>query len=143
MKRKYFILMILSILLISGCNKKKTLTCTKTEKETGMNLTTTTITNFVNDKISSLKLDINAKLDSSYVKYKDTIKQSLEKQYSIYKDEKGITYHTNIKDDTITFSLIVDNKAISKDTRKNLNISNSENYEKSKESLENEGYTCK
>lgn len=143
MKKKYFILMILSTLLISGCDKKKTLTCTKTEKETGMNLTTTTTTNFINDKISSLKLDINAKLDSSYVKYKDTIKQSLEQQYNVYKDEKGITYHTDVEDDTIIFSLVVDNKAISKETRENLNISNSENYEDSKKSLESEGYTCK
>ncbi len=143
MERKYLILILLSLVLISGCDKKKTLTCTKTEKETGMNLTTTTTTNFKNDKITSIKLELNAKLDSTYVKYKDTIKTSLEQQYSIYKDEKGVTYHTSAKDDTIKFNLIVDNKAISKETRKNLNISNNEGYEKSKKSLENDGYTCK
>lgn len=142
MKKKYLII-IISLVLISGCDKKKTLTCTKTEQETGMNLTTTTTTNFKNDKIASIKLELNAKLDSTYVKYKDTIKKSLEQQYSIYKDEKGVTYHTSVKDDNIKFNLIVDNKAISKETRKKLNISNGEGYEKSKKLLEKDGYTCK
>ena len=143
MKGRYLVLAALFIVVLTGCDKKKTLTCTKSENTTGMTLTTTNITEFINDKISLIKMDVDVKLESNYVKYKDTIKKSLENQYSTYKNVKGITYHADVKNDTLTFSLVVDNKSISKNVREKLSISDKDNYEKSKKDMESDGYTCK
>ena len=100
-------------------------------------------TDFKNNKIGIIKMDMNVKLDSDYVKYKDTIKKSLEEQYGAYKDAKGVTYSTEAKDDVINFNLTVDNKKIEKKTREGLKLSGSENYSVNKKTLEDQGYSCK
>jgi len=144
MKKKILLLAVIcAIFMCSGCGKKRTLVCTKTEDATGMTISSKMSTDFKNDSIETIKMDIDVKLDSSYVKYKDTIKESLEKQYSTYKDEKGVTYKADVKDDVIKFSLSIDNKTISKKTREGLKLSGSEKYAVNKKTLEDQGYSCK
>lgn len=135
--------MIILILFISGCDKKKTLICTKSEDTTGMTITTTSTTKFVNDSISNIEMNMTLKLDNSYVKYANTIKNSLEQQYKSYKNEKGVSYNTTVKNDVINFVLLIDNKKISSDTRSKLKLSGSESYDANKKILEKDGYTCK
>ncbi len=144
MKKKILLLvMIVTIMMCSGCGQTKTLVCTKTEKTTGMTIESKMTTDFKNNKIGIIKMDMNVKLDSDYVKYKDTIKKSLEEQYGAYKDAKGVTYSTEAKDDVINFNLTVDNKKIEKKTREGLKLSGSENYSVNKKTLEDQGYSCK
>lgn len=135
--------MIILTLFISGCDKKKTLICTKSEDTTGMTITTTSTTKFVNDSISNIEMNMTLKLDNSYVKYANTIKNSLEQQYKSYKNEKGVSYNTTVKNDVINFVLLIDNKKISSDTRSKLKLSGSESYDANKKILEKDGYTCK
>lgn len=144
MKKKMFLLVILMIsLFVTGCDKKQTLTCTKSEDTTGMNVKTTTTTNFVNDSIQTIQMKIDMKLDSSYEAYRDNIKKGLEDQYKSYKDEDGVTYQVTAEEDFIHFTLTIDNKKISDSTRESLKLSGSEKYQTNKETLEKEGYTCK
>ena len=144
MKKKILLVAVVgTALMCSGCGKTKTLVCTKTEDATGMTITSEMSTDFKNDSIQTIKMDMNVKLDSSYVKYKDTIKESLEQQYSKYKDAKGVKYSADVKDDVISFSLTIDNKAISKETRTGLKLSGSEKYSVNKKTLEDQGYSCK
>lgn len=135
--------MIILTLFISGCDKKKTLICTKSEDTTGMTITTTSTTKFVNDSISNIEMNMTLNLDNSYVKYANTIKNSLEQQYKSYKNEKGVSYNTTVKNDVINFVLLIDNKKISSDTRSKLKLSGSESYDANKKILEKDGYTCK
>ena len=135
--------MIILTLYISGCDNKKTLICTKSEDTTGMTITTTSSTKFVNDSISNIEMNMTLNLDNSYVKYANTIKNSLEQQYKSYKNEKGVSYNTTVKNDVINFVLFIDNKKISSDTRSKLKLSGSESYDANKKILEKDGYTCK
>ena len=135
--------MIILTLFISGCDNKKTLICTKSEDTTGMTITTTSTTKFVNDSISNIEMNMTLNLDNSYVKYANTIKNSLEQQYKSYKNEKGVSYNTTVKNDVINFVLFIDNKKISSDTRSKLKLSGSESYDANKKILEKDGYTCK
>ena len=57
--------MIILTLFISGCDKKKTLICTKSEDTTGMTITTTSTTKFVNDSISNIEMNMTLNLDNS------------------------------------------------------------------------------
>ena len=143
MRKISIFVMIILTLFISGCDKKKTLICTKSEDTTGMTITTTSTTKFVNDSISNIEMNMTLKLDNSYVKYANTIKNSLEQQYKSYKNEKGVSYNTTVKNDVINFVLLIDNKKISSDTRSKLKLSGSESYDANKKILEKDGYTCK
>lgn len=142
-KKVLLLVMICTIVMCSGCNNKKTLVCTKKENSTGMTINTKMSTDFVNNSIHTIKMEMDVKLDSNYVKYKDTIKKSLDTQYGTYKNDKGVTYTTSDKDDTIKFNLTIDNKSISKKTREGLKLSGSENYSVNKKTLEDQGYSCK
>ncbi len=143
MRKISIFVMIILTLFISGCDKKKTLICTKSEDTTGMTITTTSTTKFVNDSISNIEMNMTLNLDNSYVKYANTIKNSLEQQYKSYKNEKGVSYNTTVKNDVINFVLLIDNKKISSDTRSKLKLSGSESYDANKKILEKDGYTCK
>lgn len=143
MEKKYYILIIFFLIILStGCTNKKQLTCEKIEKTTGMTINTINTSSFLKNELSSIKITINIHLDQDYIKHKSVIKESLEQQYSIYKDTKGITYQTKDNNDIITLEMIVDNSKIDKKTRKELNISSS-NYNTLKKDLEGNNYTCK
>lgn len=136
-------ILILTVFVSSGCDKKKVLTCTKSEDTTGMKIETTVTTDFVGNSISTIKMNMDVKLDSTYVKYKDTIQKSLEQQYSSYKNTKGITYKASNSDDVINLNFVIDNKKITDDDRKKLNMVGNENYDVNKKTMENQGYSCK
>lgn len=142
MKYKRFIIVFLFLIMLVGCDKKKSLVCTKSEKTTGMNVTTKRTTNFINDKMGSVDLNITIKLENDYIKYIKTIKSGLEEEYSEYKNKKGVKYQISNNKDTIDIAMQIDSKSISKKTKKDLELADI-SYDDSKKSLTDDGYTCK
>jgi len=140
---KYLILLVIPMLVITGCGSKKTLKCEKTNS---------TITyNFNKDKMS--KIEIKDVIDLS--NEKDEIEnfseyaKMIENQYNeVYENIKGIKYtlEDSEKDYTITITLEIDTNKINNDELSEISslVKNSDlNYKDAKEFMENNGYTCK
>ena len=145
MKKKFLVIVLLvGVLFIStGCDKKQTLVCTNSQKSTGMTINTTATTDFVNDKITTMKMDMEVVVDESYASYVDTIKDSLVSQYSKYDGKDGFTYSANTKDNVINFTMTLDSTKASDEVKSGLGFAGSEKYSVNKKSLESQGYTCK
>ena len=149
MKKKIIIIVVIVIVvilvyfLISNVmlNRKK-LECTKIEDTTGMSIETTYTDSLISILFSSANfLSINLKLDSEYVKYKDTIKRSIKEQYKDFTKYDGVSSDLSVNNDVIMFKMNVDVSKLGKDAKKDLEL-DQDNIDTIKKNYENNGYTC-
>lgn len=126
----------------------KTLECTMTDSETGMEMKQTMKVTFRKNSVTKLGMTSTVTLSDEYKDYmdlfKDTFEKQFESQFENYKDKKGVTMDTTTNDNVFTFKLEADLTKMDQKTKESLNMAgNSENYKTVKASLEADGYTCK
>lgn len=126
----------------------KTLECTITDSETGMDMKQTIKATFRNNSITKFGLTTTVTLDDDYKDYmdlfKDTFEEQFESEFGDYKDKKGVSMDTTTSDNIFTFNLEADLTKMDEETKEILDMTdNSETYEEVKASLKKEGYTCK
>ncbi len=145
-RRVLLVVMILTILLMTGCgDKKRTLTCEKSLSESTVKMKQKVDIEFIGDKVNTMSTTIYVTLPESYKSYFNTFKESIEKEYNDkYGKYKGVKLKTVKKSDT-ELDVIVDfdYKNISSTDKKALNMSGSEKYSDNKKSFEDQGFTCK
>lgn len=139
MKKINYIILILTLIFLTGC-EKTTLKCTrkKDNKEDTIILKfdkeNTTIKNMdFDEKIVYNKLD--AHIDLDYYDIKDT--------YTTFDNLKGITYEVNKNQNDIKIKLNIDFTLTDDDNIPLFTISKNMTKNDAKINLENQGYTCK
>ena len=138
-------LTIITITLLTGCGSKtKTLTCTKEETATGMNIKQTVNVNFKKSDVAQLKILETITVEEAYTTYIEELKDVFESQFANYNDKKGISMNTELKDRNIEISIVADFKEMDDAAKASLDIVNTKaNYDDMKKTFENQSYTCK
>ena len=146
MKKNFVVLLVLSVILLSGCGvKKETLTCTSVDET----ITETKPTNevkvdFEGKDIVKLAMNIDVEVSEQYKDYVNVFKEKMEEQFASFEDQTGMTVDVSEKDNKVLVRLNADYKNMDSKTKKELGIVNEgANLEDVKKSLEDEGFTCK
>ena len=122
MKKKFILVILLTLFIVTGCDKKEKLSCKTSVTDTGSSNNLNITFNFVNDKISSVYEEGTITFDETY-------------------KNKGFDYSATISNNNINFKLVSDSKSNSK-LLKILNIKE-KTKEKVKKTMEERGYSCK
>ena len=138
----------LALVLVTGCGSKsneKVLTCTMTDDSNSMmEMNQTVKATFSKDKATKVNLVMKVKLSDEYKSYAKTFSTMLESQFTKLKDQKGVSYKTDSKDNVITFTLDADLTKMDDEAKDALDIGDTTGtYKETKKAFENEGYKCK
>lgn len=137
------IMLVVLALVLSGCGKKETLTCTMTQDESGMVMNSKMEAIFEGNEVTKMDLNITAEVDESLSAYVPTMKEAIETQYAKYKKD-GVTVNVSNKDNTINADLSFNLKKMSEEDKKALDLIDTKGTKAAtKKELEKQGYTCK
>lgn len=142
--KKIIMLLFVVVLtyMLTGCGKE-TLTCTSTQKQTGMTMNTEVVALFNNNEVTNMDLNIVFDVDDSYEDYIETIRESIDSQYDKYR-KKGVTVNVTVEDKKINAKLVFDLKKMSNADKKDLDIVDVYGTKPATaKDLEKQGYTCK
>ena len=132
------------ILLSTGCKKERVLECTKNEEQSGIQMNETVKITFKGNNVENVNSSVDAVLGDTYKNYKNLFITTIESQFKNYKDLKGVDIKVSDTDDTVTATLNADLNKMDDDAKNKFNIVDTKaNYEKTKESLEKQNYSCK
>jgi len=142
MKKFLFSLGLISILLVTGCGgSSDKLVCTQTVAESGTKSEQKVSIEFKDDKIDTVKLEMNTELEESYLDYKSMLVSSFEASLSSFEEEYGIKPEFKETDKGFTFKIEM-NRDQYVESWNEIDES-AETREDVKKSLEEAGYTCK
>lgn len=136
---------VIALGLTAGCGSKgKVLECSKTEKQSGVELTSNVKANFKGNNVEDMTVDMDAVLPETYLAYKSTYKKAFESEFKKYADLKGIDVKISETKKGVNIKLTADLKKMDSEAKDKLDIVNTKaNYKKSIEDLEKQGYKCK
>ena len=147
-KLKLLVVTVFGLLLLTGCGEK-TLTCTNSESSSGIDMGQEAVIKFKGEKVSYVKLTIDAKATSSLIKNNwSTFADTLGKQYT---DKKAtgikVTTKNDSKNYTYKISIEVDVNKAKDDDLKDYSLDGiaekTSTYKEVKESAEASGFKCK
>jgi len=137
MKKKYLLLILVLLFLVTGCGKK-VYTCEKNLLDyNGMKIDRKVELTYNNKKIAKEVITVKYKTNSP-----KEHKKALENQYSSYASEKGINYRFEDTNDGFEFILEINMKTVNKDLKEELELY-TEKADKAISSLKADGYICK
>lgn len=143
MSKKIFMTVITGVMLLSLTGCGKTLKCSITEEQSGMEMTQTMNVKFKNDKASSVTANIDMKVDKEYQEYMDTFADTLKDEFKDF-EENGMSLDIATKDDTIKVVIDANFDKMSDEQKNEIGFNSSDNsYDAIKKSLEDSGYSCK
>lgn len=142
MKNKLYLIGIMCCaFLLTGCGTK-TLTCTKSETESGSTTEEKIIVKFKKDKVSSANMEMNMKFGEEQKSYIDMSYNILKSTFDSMKED-GLDVKTSKTDDTINVKLDVDFTKIKDADNLSVDIDKSQTYEEVKKELIEQDYKCK
>ena len=128
-------------LVLTGCGSK-TLTCTKTGTEDGMETKENIKVTFKNDKPATAEMNMEMILDEDTKSYADMILGMLESTFE-EAEQEGLTIDTEKTDDSIKVKMNVDFNKVKSTEELDFDIDSDEDFESVKEDFEEDGYSCK
>ncbi len=144
MKIKSLVLSIFLLLLTVGC-RDTTLTCTRRMVDSETTKADQEI-KLVFDKkeLKSGTLTIDYYFLTDPEVNANSMRRSLENQFAIYDDKKGISYSVSDIDQGVRFQLKVKTKNLALEDKENLSmVVGYDSYRDASDTLIQEGYTCK
>ncbi len=153
MKNKYLLIGIIAgvvviglvIIIMMNSDSTTKLKCVMENKEDGLNAKSTFNISFKENKMKVVESKSEIILtNDKYKKNIDLVYNTLLQQYDSDKKEDGVIIKTNKNKDSVSLTVTVDaNKNPEKVSLVGSSITNEMNYDKVKESLEKQGYSCK
>lgn len=131
---------------LTGCGQStKTLSCSMEDSSSeDMKMTQTVEAKFNGDEVENIEMVSTIEVSGIYVDYVDTLQESLEEEFEIFKNKDGVTFKTENKDNVVKAIIKADLTKMDEDTKEELNmVDTSGSYEETKKQMEEEGYTCK
>ena len=123
-------------LLLTGCQAEtKTLNCTMKEDAGGATTTSNMDVTFTGSKVENINMDIIIDYTDEYASVSNIFKETLESQKSTL-EETGYEVNITSGDNFVKLTASGTSETLTSDE-------STGSYEKTKESLENSGYTCK
>lgn len=145
-----FLLVLVAVVLLTGCGSGKTLTCTNTEEQNGASMKQTVEMKFKKDKVTNVKMTLETKaVDSSVKEQWSTVSSMLESMYGNTKDVDGIKVTTKNDDKNFNYTVTVaiDVKKAKEEDLAEYDMTGSLDsevtYEDMKKDAEASGFTCK
>lgn len=132
-------MMIVIAFMLTGCGKQ-TLTCTTSQKQTGMTMNTKITALFENNEVTKMNLDVNIDVDNIYSDYAAAMKDMIDKQYDEYRKD-GVTVNVTGEKNRVNASVVFDLKKMSDKDKKELDVYGTKKA--TAKELEKQGYTCK
>ncbi len=143
-KISYFCLLIVGLLVFTGCGNKKSLKCSR-NNDYNDQLSMEQVLNIVfkSDKLSSLSMDMNVSLTDDYVDFKNSLIESAESEFKDI-DSKAIKYSTKETSNGFKFNVKINYNKLSDEEKDELYIVDYEkDYDALKADLVEAGYNCK
>lgn len=133
---------LVGIILMVFVFGTKTVTCTKSQNQTGLNLQVKMTTKFRNNKLNSLSMVFDSKLDDNYASYLDSYYDSMKEQFSTYENINGVK--VNISKGTNNVSVKMDATKEGAEKVFDTTFSNSSNESPKSfiKAAEADGFTC-
>lgn len=139
------------VTLLTGCGNQqteKTLTCTSTEKETGMSMEQTISMKFKNDKLNHMKVDVNTKITDDDIKENwEEFTKSMDSQNE-ETDQDGVSLKITKDDKKYEYkvTLDIDIEKASKEALEDYGfedlVNDTSTLEENKKIAEDDGFTC-
>ena len=99
---------------------------------------------FINDHVDKLSVNINVSLGEPDDVTLNNLENDVNSAFEDYKNHKGVSYFSNIKDNGFSVSLDVDFNELSDEDKSSISLINSEkSYDEIKSEFENDGFSCK
>lgn len=129
-------------LLMTGCGGNNQLVCTKTNTEDGITTEEKVTVDFKSNRPSTMLMEMNLKLSGEQKNYIDLMYTTLDSTFSEMETE-GVDIDTSKKDDSISVKLNIDFSKVKDSDKLDLEVSEDDTYEATREQLIEEGYQCK
>lgn len=149
MNKKVFLVTGIGMLfLMTGCSGKTSnndLSCKKEDSSmTDMQSVQNYAFTFKKDKMVKIEASSEIKVDGEYKKYTKELLESLEQQFATVKGKDGVRIKSKKSDNNVSINASMDLNKIGKDASKLITmVDTTLNEEKTKKSLEDQGFTCK
>ena len=140
---KTFVL-IVGLMLFTGCGEK-VLKCSKESSSINDEMLMSQVTKitFKNDKMTKVNLEMDVKLSDSLIKYLDSVLESNLTEFKSIEDINGFSYTTKKNDDGFTVKIKANlDKMTDSEKERFTYVNSSNNYEKEKAEMEEDGYVC-
>lgn len=146
MYKKVLFIAFIGIILLTGCTEKKDRDLSCQKEDTSMDDMQTKQTyafSFKQDKMVKIETSSEIKVDGVYKKYTSELLESLEQQFATVKGKKGVSIKPKKSANAVSIEATMDLDKIGKDASKLITmVDTTLNQEKTKKSLEDQGFTC-
>lgn len=132
--KKIIALTLLSLILITGCGKEKTMTCTRTMNQNSISFDLKYEVEYLKDYVTKIKSTEMVK--SSDKNVLESYKETVEKIYEPYKDVEHYNYSVEITEDTLISKTDLDYTKIDVDKMIEIDSANSKIIKDGKIKLE-------
>ncbi len=116
--KKVILLVCFSVFLTAGCGAEKTMTCSRTMNQSGMQVDLKYEVNYSNDTVKRVKS--TEKVTSDSKELLDNYKTTIEATYEPYKDLESYDYNVSIDGNTLTSTADINYEKV--DTKKMIEI---------------------
>lgn len=137
---KKFIIIFLTVILITGCGSKNKLKCTSEDSTTGDTYKTELNFNFKDNKVSKYQMKMNVELKEENISNIEYYYNSFEATFDQYKDQDGVDLKLDRNEKGYSVNIKIDSNKYndtSKLFNKYLDLESTKTY------YENLGYICK
>lgn len=121
--KRIVVLAVLSLVMITGCGKEKTMTCTRTLNQDSISFDLKYEVEYKGNDV--IKIKTTEKVKSSDKNVLEIYKETVEKTYSPYKDLEHYNYNVEISGDTLTSTTDLDYTKIDLDKMIEIDSANS------------------
>ncbi len=134
--------LVLTLVTLTGCGSKKTLTCTKTSSDNGFINEKTEVYEFKNDRITKSTQTNTVRAEGDFAQYIDEYKDSAQSTAESYNKTAGFKAKVESDNNRITITIDMDPSAMNENDFETQKMG--ENYDSMKSiKTDQEGYTCK
>ena len=144
MKKVAVLSAVLFLLICTGCSKTETLKCTQEVPGEGMTLTQIMNVNMKDNIVTEVEFGTEITVEEEYSDYIEATVKSLEEEYGLYKDVKGVSFTNKQNGNQLKAIVKVKlNEVSDEDKTKFAWNYGKQAKENLKTDFENQGFTCK
>ena len=135
------VVLFIALITLTGCGKKKTLTCTQSSSENGFTNELKEVYHFKKDRVESATKTFSVVAEGDFAQYIDDYKNSAQTTADDYNKTNGFKAKIESDNNKISVTVEMDPSKMDETNYKENNMG--ENYDSLKSILTDEGYTCK
>ena len=132
---------LVSLVALTGCGDKKTLTCTSNSSDNGFTNEITAVYEFDGNKMTKVTQTSSITAEGDFAKYIDDYKDSAQTTADGFHKLNGFSAKVEASNNKVSVVVEMNPKKMSTDDYESYSMG--ENYDSMKAKLTDQGYTCK